>query len=125
MTVNISSMTPFYRRYVLPIEQERKQFAMMSANELAAQAEESNVLDAAAIAQLKLYTFRLMRDPDNDSTATRKWVETLLKALKGEREKRKLDIIETKISKTTESEEEQKTKLTPEEQNRRLREILK
>lgn len=96
MKVYASSLTPFYRRHIEPVLRERKQFAALSAKTLAYMAKESEAFDAAAIAELKEYAYRLIRDPDGDPEAVRKWMETLIRAQAGQRDSRKLAMLEAK-----------------------------
>lgn len=94
-SVSLSAFTPFYSRYVEPILVERKQFAALSAKTLAKLAKESDAFDAAAIGELKEYAYRLIRDPNSDPEDARKWMETLIKAQAGQRDSRKLTLLET------------------------------
>ena len=123
VSVSLSAFTPFYQRHVAPVLKERKQFAALTAGSLAKLAKESDAFDAAAIGELKEYAYRLIRDPNSNPEEARKWMETLIKAQAGQRDSRKLAMLEAKVSqaKTTAND----PKLSPEEQNRRLREILK
>lgn len=89
-----SAFTPFYGRYVEPILVERKQFAALSAKTLGRMAAESEAFDAAAIGELKEYAYRLIRDPNSDPEEARKWMETLIKAQAGQRDSRKLAMLE-------------------------------
>jgi len=89
-----SSFTAFYRRYVEPILQERKKFAALTASSLGKMARETEAFDLAAIAELKEYAYRLIRDPNTDPEAARKWMETLIKAQAGQRDSRKLSLLE-------------------------------
>lgn len=125
VSVSPSSFTPFHRRHVEPVLRERKQFAALSAITLAKMAKETDAFDAAAIGELKEYAYRLIRDPESDPEEARKWMETLIKAQAGQRDSRKLAILEAKAKQCDQAKEVLTTKLTPEEQNRRLREILK
>lgn len=94
VTVSGSAFTPFYARHVEPILVERKKFAALSANTLAKLAKESEAFDAAAIGELKEYAYRLIRDPNSDPEEARKWMETLIKAQAGQRDSRKLALVE-------------------------------
>lgn len=93
--VSLSAFTPFYRRHVEPILKERKQFAALSAGTLAKLAKETDAFDTAAIGELKEYAYRLIRDPNSDPEDARKWMETLIKAQAGQRDSRKLLLLET------------------------------
>ena len=123
VSVSLSAFTPFYQRHCAPVLKERKQFAALTAGSLAKLAKESEAFDVAAIGELKEYAYRLIRDPNSNPEEARKWMETLIKAQAGQRDSRKLAMLEAKVSeaKTTAND----PKLSPEEQNRRLREILK
>jgi hypothetical protein len=92
--VSLSAFTPFYRRHVEPVLRERKQFAALSASTLAKLAKETEAFDAAAIGELKEYAYRLIRDPNSDPEDARKWMETLIKAQAGQRDSRKLAMLE-------------------------------
>lgn len=94
VTARLSSFTPFYSRHVEPILLERKKFAALSAKTLAKLATESDAFDAAAIGELKEYAYRLIRDPNSDPEEARKWMETLIKAQAGQRDSRKLRLLE-------------------------------
>jgi hypothetical protein len=96
ITVSISALTPFHRRHIDPILRERKQFAALSAQTLAKMAKETEAFDAAAIGELKEYAFRIIRDPESDPENARKWLETLIKAQAGQRDSRKLAMLEAK-----------------------------
>lgn len=96
--VSLSAFTPFYRRHVEPILKERKQFAALSAGTLAKLAAETEAFDAAAIGELKEYAYRLIRDPNSDPEDSRKWMETLIKAQAGQRDSRKLAMLEAKAA---------------------------
>ena len=125
LKVSLGSMTPFYRKHVEPILQERKKFAALSAATLAKMAKETAAFDAAAIGELKEYAYRLIRDPNSDPDSARKWMETLIKAQAQQIDSRKLAILETKAAQVDAGKEVLEMKLTPEEHKRRLREILK
>lgn len=94
VAVSLSSLTPFYSRHVLPVLVERKQFAALSAKALAKLATESEAFDAAAIGELKEYAYRLIRTPTTEPEEARKWMETLIKAQAGQRDSRKLSLLE-------------------------------
>ena len=94
VSVSLSAFTPFYSRHVEPILVERKKFAALSAKTLAKLATESEAFDAAAIGELKEYAYRLIRDPNSDPEEARKWMETLIKAQAGQRDSRKLTLLE-------------------------------
>ena len=94
VSVSGSAWTPFYERNVEPILVEQKQFAAMSAKALGKMAEESEAFDAAAIGELKEYAYRLIRDPNSDPDQARAWMETLIKAQAGQRDSRKLSLLE-------------------------------
>jgi len=94
VSVSLSSLTPFYSRHVEPILVERKKFAALSAKTLAKLATESEAFDAAAIGELKEYAYRLIRDPKSNPEEARKWMETLIKAQAGQRDSRKLSLVE-------------------------------
>jgi hypothetical protein len=96
VSVSISAFTPFHRRHVEPILKERKQFAALSAQTLAKMAKETEAFDTAAIGELKEYAYRLIRDPESDPEEARKWMETLIKAQAGQRDSRKLAMLEAK-----------------------------
>ena len=89
-----STFTAFYQRYVEPLLQERKKFAALTASTLGKMAKESEAFDTAAIAELKEYAYRLIRDPNTDPESARKWMETLIKAQSGQRDTRKLSLLE-------------------------------
>lgn len=94
LSVALSAFTGFYRRHVEPVLKERKQFAALSASTLAKMAKETEAFDAAAIGELKEYAYRLIRDPKSDPEDARKWMETLIKAQAGQRDSRKLSLLE-------------------------------
>jgi hypothetical protein len=96
VSVSFSAFTPFYGRHVAPVLKERKQFAALSAQTLAKLATESEAFDAAAIGELKEYAYRLIRDPNSKPEEARKWMETLIKAQAGQRDSRKLAMLEAK-----------------------------
>lgn len=98
VSASLSAFTPFYSRHVEPILVERKKFAALSANTLAKLAAESEAFDAAAIGELKEYAYRLIRDPNSEPEDARKWMETLIKAQAGQRDSRKLAMLEAKAS---------------------------
>lgn len=94
VSVSLSSFTPFHRRHVEPVLRERKQFAALSAATLAKLAKETAAFDAAAIGELKEYAYRLIRSPESDPEEARRWMETLIKAQAGQRDDRKLSLLE-------------------------------
>lgn len=98
VSVSLSAFTPFYSRHVEPVLVERKKFAALSAKTLAKLAKESEAFDAAAIGELKEYAYRLIRDPNSDPEEARKWMETLIKAQAGQRDTRKLAMLEAKAA---------------------------
>ena len=98
VSVSLSALTPFHRRHVDPVLRERKQFAALSASTLAKMAKETEAFDAAAIGELKEYAYRLIRDPNSDPEEARKWMETLIKAQAGQRDSRKLQMLEAKAA---------------------------
>lgn len=125
VSVSLSAFSPFYQRHVAPVLRERKQFAALSAQTIARLAEESEAFDGAAIAELKEYAYRVIRDPNSNPKEARAWMETLIKAQAGARDSRKLAILEAKAAQADSAKDVLAQKLTPEEQTRRLREILK
>lgn len=98
LSVSGSAWTPFYRRYVAPIHQDRKQFAAMEAKALGQMAKERKAFNDAAILELTEYAYRLMRAPDGDPESVRKWMETLIKAQSSQRDDRKLSLLEAKAA---------------------------
>jgi hypothetical protein len=94
VSVSGSAWTPFYRRYVAPIHQDRKQFASLEAKALGKLAKEREAFNDAAIFELTEYAYKLMRAPGEDPEAVRKWMETLIKAQAGQRDSRKLTLLE-------------------------------
>lgn len=104
LSVSGSAWTPFYRRYVEPIHQDRKRFASMEAKALGKMAKEREAFNDAAILELTEYAYRLMRAPDGDPESVRKWMETLIKAQAGLRDDRKLKMLEAKAARLDEME---------------------
>jgi hypothetical protein len=98
VSVSLSAFTPFHRRHVEPVLRERKQFAALSATTLAKMAGETEAFDAAAIGELKEYAYRLIRDPNSEPEDARRWMETLIKAQAGQRDGRKLSLLEAKAA---------------------------
>jgi hypothetical protein len=123
VSVSGSAWTPFYERHVEPILKDIRSFAKMSARSLAKQMEKENIFEQATIMEFEENAYQLMRTPGADPEEKRKWMETLLKKMAGQRDSRKLAMLEAKVqdAKATAND----TKLSAEEQNRRLREILK
>jgi hypothetical protein len=103
VSASLSAFTPFYSRHVEPILVERKKFAALSAKTLGKLAAESDAFDAAAIGELKEYAYRLIRDPQSDPEEARKWMETLIKAQAGQRDSRKLAMLEKKAQQADEA----------------------
>lgn len=125
-SVALSAFTPFYQRHVAPILKERKQFAALSAQTLAKLASESEAFDAAAIAELKEYAYRLIRDPQSKPAEARAWMETLIKAQAGQRDSRKLAILEKKAAQADEAASvANNQKLTPEQKDAELKRIFR
>ncbi len=125
LRISLSALTPFYRRHVEPVLRERKRFAALSAKTLGQMAAETDAFDSAAIGELTEYAYRLIRDPASDPEDARKWMETLIKAQAGRRDSRKLALLETKAALADQAKAVIGSTLSAEEQNRRLREILK
>ena len=124
--VSLSAFTPFYRRHVEPVLRERKQFAALSASTLAKLAKETEAFDAAAIGELKEYAYRLIRDPNSDPEDARKWMETLIKAQAGQRDNRKLAMLEQKAAQAdAASGVANSSKLTEEEKAAELKRIFR
>jgi hypothetical protein len=123
VSVSGSAWTAFHRRYVAPIIQNQKSFASLESKALGKLAKERKAFTDAAIFELTEYAYKLMRSPGEDPEAVRKWMETLIKAQASQRDDRKLEMLEAKVSDAKSTAND--PKLTPEEQNRRLREILK
>jgi hypothetical protein len=126
VSVSVSAFTPFYVRHVEPVLRERKQFAALSAQTLAKMAAETEAFDAAAIGELKEYAYRLIRDPNSDPEEARKWMETLIKAQAGQRDLRKLAILEAKAAQADAAAGvANNTKLTPEQKDAELKRIFR
>lgn len=126
LSVSISALTPFYRRNVEPILRERKKFAALSAKTLAKLATETEAFDAAAVAELSEYAFRLIRDPEADQEASRKWMETLIRAQAGRREDRKLALLEAKAAQADQASEiANDGEMTEEEKAARIRQLFR
>lgn len=125
ISVSLSALTPFHKRHVLPLLQDRKRFALMGAEAVEEFAKKQGVFDAATILDFKEKAARMLRDPNADSEETRKWMETYIKAMAAMREDEKLAMLKKKAEQADAAKDVIKQKLNPEEENRRLREILK
>lgn len=88
--VSLSALTPFFRRHVVPLLQDRKRFAFLGSQAVEKFAKQQGVFDAATILDFKEKAQRMMRDPDSDPEEARKWMETYIKTMAGERDERSL-----------------------------------
>lgn len=88
--VSLSALTPFYRRHVVPVLRDRKRFAFLGSRAVETFAKQQGVFDAATILDFKEKAQRMMRDPDTDPEEARKWMETYIKTMAGERDERSL-----------------------------------
>jgi hypothetical protein len=92
--VSGSAWTPFFERNVEPILKDIRNFAKMSALSLAKRMEEEDLFERATILEFQENAYQLMRTPGADPEEKRKWMETLLKKMAGQREGRKLKLLE-------------------------------
>jgi len=90
VSISLSALTPFYRRHVVPLLQDRKRFAFLGSQAVEKFAKQQGVFDAATILDFKEKAQRMMRDPDTDPEEARKWMETYIKTMAGERDERSL-----------------------------------
>ena len=81
--------------------------------------------DAASIERLRQMVFEFMSNPNADLEATERMFRLLLKSRDQEVDRRKLALLETKARQADAAKDILTTKLSAEEQTRRLREILK
>lgn len=90
VAVSLSALTPFYQRHVVPVLRDRKRFAFLGSQAVETFAKQQGVFDAATILDFKEKAARMMRDPDADPEEARKWMETYIKTMAGERDERSL-----------------------------------
>lgn len=141
--ISLSALTPFYRRHVVPLLQDRKRFAFLGSQAVEKFAKQQGVFDAATILDFKEKAQRMMRDPDADPEEARKWMETYIKTMAGERDERSLKqkdrvisqkdeiiaqnerrvrVLEAKVVQAKEVAES--VTMTPEEKQARMKEIF-
>jgi hypothetical protein len=124
--VALSAFTPFYRRHVEPLLRERKRFAALTADTLVRMAADTESFDAAALVELKEYAYRLIRTPETDPKEARAWMETLIRAQAGQRDARKVALLEKKAAQADDAAGVAKNAtLTPEEKAAELRRIFR
>lgn len=92
-TTNNEALTRFYRRHCVPLLQERKQWAALSAEGLAAMARETKAFEEGAIAELMEFAYQFIRSPDGDPEEKRKWFEAMIKSQASKRDDEKLRIL--------------------------------
>lgn len=90
VTTSGAALTHFFRRHCVPLLQERKKWAALSAEALGEMATETQAFEDAAIGELIEFAYQFIRDPKGDPEAKRKWMETLIKGQGSRREDRRV-----------------------------------
>lgn len=134
---SLDSLSRFYKRHCAPIIRERRQLSVVKAEALGdAMAADPVNWDEKIVERTKQLAFEFLSADKNDPDALAKLLDAVVKARKQEfteqiqtrrqdAEDRKLAILEKTAAQTDSAKEVLAQKLSPEEQNRRLREILK
>jgi hypothetical protein len=125
-SVSGSAWTPFHERNVEPILKDIRNFAKMSALSLAKRMEEEDLFEKATILEFQENAYQLMRTPGANPEEKRKWMETLLKKMAGQRDGRKLAMLEAKAAQAdAASGVANSSKLTEEEKAAELKRIFR
>jgi len=101
---SLSALSGFYQRHCTPVLKERRQLAVMRAEEFSKAAEESPVdWDAAAMERLNQIFFELLLQPDVDAATAKRLGDMILKDKALSMDSRKLAMLEAKERKLEEA----------------------
>lgn len=118
------ALSRFYQRHCAPLMLDRRRLAAMRATTLAKECGRTD-WGKASMELVEQMTFEMLSNPQFDPKTVEKFLKLMLKAAAQETDARKLAIIETKAKAAEKAKEVLGSKLTAEEQTRRLKEILK
>lgn len=97
---SLSSLSGFFQRHCAPVLKERRQLAVLRAQEFTKAAEDSPVdWDAAAMERLNEIFFNLLLEPDVDAATAKRFGDMLLKDKALSMDSRKLKLLEEKANK--------------------------
>jgi hypothetical protein len=119
-----STFTRFYKRHCAPIIRDRTQLAAAKAEAIGAMAGETD-WDAASVESLRQMVFDFMARPEADPEAIERLFKLLLKRKDQELTERRVQVLEAKARQADAVKQVLKSSLAPEEQAKRIREILK
>lgn len=97
---SLSALSGFFSRHCAPVLKERRQLAVLRAQEFTKAAEASPVdWDAAAMERLNEIFFNLLLEPDVDAATAKRFGDMLLKDKALSMDSRKLKLLEEKANK--------------------------
>lgn len=123
VTVSPAVLTRFYRRHCAPLVRQRTALAAARAEAIGAAAGEVD-WDAASIEALRQMAFSAMARPEADPEEVERLMRLLLKRRDQEINERRVAVLEAKARAADEAKRVLASSLAPEDQARRLREIL-
>jgi hypothetical protein len=124
VTCSASALTVFYKRHCLPIVRESRQLAAVKAEAIVADAGRTD-WNSATLELVKQVSFELMSGQKTDTKTAEKFIKLILKADAQDMDRSKLALLEAKAKQADSAKDVIKSSLSAEEQNRKLREILK
>jgi hypothetical protein len=124
VTTTGDALTRFWKRHCAPILRESRQLAAVKAESIIADAGRTD-WNSGTMELVKQVSFELMSGQKLDARTAEKFIRLMLQAEAQQMDARKLAILETKANQADSAKDVLTQKLSPEEQTRRLREILK
>lgn len=100
---SLAALSGFFKRHCTPVLKDRREFAVLKAEAIAADAGLTD-WDAASIERLRQMVFEFMANPNADLEATERMFKLLLKSRDQETDRRKLALLETKARRLDELE---------------------
>jgi hypothetical protein len=124
---SLKSLTSFYRRHCWPIIRERRQFSVVKAEALgSAMAKDPVTWDEKIVERTKQLAFEFLSEDAPDPEAIKALLDALTKANKQSLDREKFEEAKRKAAQADKAKEAANdTSLSTEEQNKRIREILK
>lgn len=123
---SLKSLTSFYRRHCAPIIRERRQFSVVKAEALgSAMAKDPVTWDDKIVERTKQLAFEFLSEDAPDPEAIKALLDALTKANKQSLDREKFEEAKRKAAQADKAKDVMSSGLSMDEQNKRIREILK
>lgn len=124
VTTTGDALTRFWKRHCAPILREGRQLAAVKAESIIGDAGRTD-WNTGTMELVKQVSFEMMSGQKIDAATAEKFIKLILKADAQDMDRTKLALLEAKAKQADSAKDVLAGKLSPEEQTRRLREILK